>query len=238
MQNASFGRAPQDNLGPRTWTPRQSGPPRHEHDMDVDLRVTDSHRQPGDSLPPPSSSRQAQSWDRESDGRSTPVSANKRIIHPERAAVVEIAKQHTGGDSESRGLHRPGPQHLPNSPNDYSMRESTSERWRLGAGGEDHRDDKLQPPRTANLPPRPAAPRSGGSLLDRLSSDKGTSSGSQPSQSLRDRVQIPSKRDRDDMIRYGSMGDVEMGDGYLVDSASKRSKKRMKPRRGRRSAIQ
>ena len=113
------------------------------------------------------------------------------------------------------------------------MRESTSERWRLGAGGEDHRDDKLQPPRTANLPPRPAAPRSGGSLLDRLSSDKGTSSGSQPSQSLRDRVQVPSKRDRDDTIRPDSMGDAEMG-----DSVSKRSKKRMKPKRGRRNVIQ
>ena len=192
----------------------------------------DPHRQPGDALPPPTSLRHAQSWDREADGRSSSVNA-KRPMHPERSAVVEMGNQHTG-TSSNRELHRPDPQHLPSSSDDYLTRESTSEHWHLGATGEDRRDDRLQPPRAANLPPRPAAPRSGGSLLDRLSSDKsGASSGPPPSQSLRDRVQVPSKRDRDDTIRPDSMGDAEMG-----DSVSKRSKKRMKPKRGRRNVIQ
>lgn len=210
----------------------------------------DSRRQPGDAPPPPAPSRQAQSWDRETDERSSPLLAHNnhpvhsiQPVHQERAAVIEIGKLNIGGKlehSSGRGgpvkIRRPGPQHMPNSSDEHPMHsESTSEHWRSGGAGEDRRDDKLQPPRSANLPQRPAAPRSGSSLLDRLSLDKGgTSSGSQ---SLRDRVQVPSKRDRDDMVGHDSVGDVEMEDSHPGDSASKR-KKRMKSKRGRRSAIQ
>ncbi|KAF9226231.1 hypothetical protein BS17DRAFT_535033 [Gyrodon lividus] len=66
----------------------------------------------------------------------------------------------------------------------------------------------------------------GASLLDRLTLDDG---GLHKSPSLRDRVQLPSKRDREEMLA----GDVSMNQD--VDEGSKRLRRRgMKSRKGRR----
>ena len=77
----------------------------------------------------------------------------------------------------------------------------------------------------------PVIPKRGGSLLDRLSLDKNddTPGMSTPwSSSLRDRVQVPSKRDRDEMIggRYQPDNSFEGEDGGFGDPASKKPRRR------------
>jgi hypothetical protein len=74
-------------------------------------------------------------------------------------------------------------------------------------------------------------------LLDRLSLDN-TSSMSSPS--LRERVQIiPSKRDRDEMAGNNAAGgDVDLDDAGPDDLASKKPRRRLKAKRGRRSGAQ
>jgi hypothetical protein len=74
-------------------------------------------------------------------------------------------------------------------------------------------------------------------LLDRLSLDN-TSSMSSPS--LRERVQIiPSKRDRDEMAGNNAAGgDVDLDDAGQDDLASKKPRRRLKAKRGRRSGAQ
>jgi hypothetical protein len=72
-------------------------------------------------------------------------------------------------------------------------------------------------------------------LLDRLSLDNGANTSAVSPQSLRDRVQVPSKRDRED-IGNDSAGDIDMEDvGGPSDSASKRPRRRLKLKRGRRN---
>jgi hypothetical protein len=59
------------------------------------------------------------------------------------------------------------------------------------------------------------------------------------SPSLRDRVQIiPSKRDREEMAGNDTGGDIDMDDGGPDDSASKKQRRRLKVKRGRRSGAQ
>lgn len=75
--------------------------------------------------------------------------------------------------------------------------------------------------------------RRGGSLLDRLGispNDEQSSQGG--SNTLRDRVQIPTKRDREEMIRDDDRanGDFDMDDGFGPKRAKRRSGK---SRRGR-----
>ncbi|KAJ3976750.1 hypothetical protein EV361DRAFT_237061 [Lentinula raphanica] len=84
-----------------------------------------------------------------------------------------------------------------------------------------HRDQKAN-----NLPERPPVNRRGGSLLDRLSM-----SASEQVPPLRDRVQIPAKRDREDLMRDGGAYsvDVDMDDEVV----GKRRKRGGKQRRGR-----
>jgi hypothetical protein len=85
---------------------------------------------------------------------------------------------------------------------------------------------------------RAHAMRRGGSLLDRLSLDTGMDTATlPPSPSLRDRVQVPVKRDREDVMEANEPGeDFDLDDGGGADP-SKRSKKRVggKYRRGRRN---
>lgn len=89
---------------------------------------------------------------------------------------------------------------------------------------------------SAHLVERPRSSRRGASLLDRLSLDAGPSD--LPSSSLRDRVQIPAKRDRDEMMRsYSGGGDSADAEdiGGVADSSRrpKRRTGRPKGRRGR-----
>ncbi|KAF9067079.1 hypothetical protein BDP27DRAFT_942136 [Rhodocollybia butyracea] len=90
---------------------------------------------------------------------------------------------------------------------------------------------------------RPPPMRRGGSLLDRLSmgspqNDRPPpSNNNPPPTSLRDRVQIPAKRGREDAVweerpgqSNGFNGDVDMDDGNV---GSKRRRRAQKPRRGR-----
>ncbi|KAF9455876.1 hypothetical protein BDZ94DRAFT_511820 [Collybia nuda] len=84
---------------------------------------------------------------------------------------------------------------------------------------------------------RPEILRRGGSLLDRLSLDQnGDTPVDGPPQSLRDRVQVPSKRDREEMTsdRHSHMMDTSFeDDGYDPNKkARRRSGKVRKVRRG------
>jgi len=78
--------------------------------------------------------------------------------------------------------------------------------------------------------------RRGGSLLDRLSLDNDTGSNHGPS--LRERVQLPVKRDREEMMSgggdSGSMdAPFDLEDGLGGDTAKKSRRRSGKPRRGR-----
>jgi hypothetical protein len=75
---------------------------------------------------------------------------------------------------------------------------------------------------------RPEMSRRGGSLLDRLSLDHNDEPhGGTSWSSLRDRVQVPSKRDRDEMSGGRYQPDMFDGDdGPLGDPASKRPRRR------------
>ncbi|KAJ7484392.1 hypothetical protein FB451DRAFT_1232347 [Mycena latifolia] len=90
---------------------------------------------------------------------------------------------------------------------------------------------------------RPSGPPRSASLLERLSIDGGGGDGnsmggfSEDPLTLRERVQIPSKRDWDDMGGMDSSPDHYGRDSYFDgddDSAAKRRKKNGKPKRGRR----
>jgi len=98
-----------------------------------------------------------------------------------------------------------------------------------------------QPPQ--NHPPlthqRPENVRRGGSLLDRLSLDQdGDTRGDIHSPSLRDRVQVPSKRDREDIMmteQYNGENSFD-GDEGMMDTAFRRVRRRsQKIKRPRRS---
>ncbi|KAJ8688691.1 hypothetical protein PTI98_013454 [Pleurotus ostreatus] len=91
------------------------------------------------------------------------------------------------------------------------------------------------------LPVRPQAKRTGGSLLDRLSLDRGgrdaVMSDDTPSPSLRERVQVPTKRDREEVMVmekgvYERPADFD--DLADADIAAKRRKRTGRPKRGRR----
>lgn len=82
---------------------------------------------------------------------------------------------------------------------------------------------------------RPPAARRTGSLLDRLGLERGGEllAPDVPSPSLRDRVQIPSKREREEMMNESFPMDVPFDDeSGAGDPASKRRRRSGKPRRG------
>lgn len=87
---------------------------------------------------------------------------------------------------------------------------------------------------------RPEMSGRGGSLLDRLSLDQHSDArgAAMPSPSLRDRVQVPLKRDREDMMmneQFPTDNSFEGEDGF-GDSNFKRARRRSgklrRPRRG------
>jgi hypothetical protein len=89
---------------------------------------------------------------------------------------------------------------------------------------------------------RPVILKRGGSLLDRLSLDhnddtKGT--GMPWSSSLRERVQVPSKRDRDEMMmggRYQPENSFQGDDTGFGDSTASKKPRRRNPNKFRRGA--
>lgn len=89
--------------------------------------------------------------------------------------------------------------------------------------------DELPPPhaRHTNYDPsynhhRPEFPRRGGSLLDRLSLEDPKDE-VHLQQSLRERVEVPSKRDRDDMLSDRYAGEETFDED---DPASKKARKK------------
>lgn len=87
----------------------------------------------------------------------------------------------------------------------------------------------------------PGISRRGGSLLDRLSldhSDDNKSIGMPYSSSLRDRVQVPSKRDRDEMMggRYQPENPFGGDDGSFGDTTALKKPRRRNPNKFRRGA--
>ncbi|KAJ8517109.1 hypothetical protein ONZ45_g5657 [Pleurotus djamor] len=109
-------------------------------------------------------------------------------------------------------------------------------------------DYEMRPPES--FPPRPQAKRSTGSLLDRISHDvlPVDEPPSSASTSLKDRVQLPSKRDRDESLArekgrngHGHVNGpesyerpMEYDDVQENEGAAKRRRKNGKARRGRR----
>ena len=192
--------------------------------------------------------RQTQSWDREQElqrEQYSPVLA--RSAHPDRAGMFEANPQSFAGPSHDLSvqrsskpvrIRRPGPQSLQSHPDDFPMRpEAPPDRWPSNGDRGEERSRDEPAPRTHSHHQRPAPSRRGGSLLDRLSLDN-TSSMSSPS--LRERVQIiPSKRDRDEMAGNNAAGgDVDLDDAGQDDLASKKPRRRLKAKRGRRSGAQ
>ncbi|KAJ4496470.1 hypothetical protein C8R41DRAFT_268185 [Lentinula lateritia] len=88
-------------------------------------------------------------------------------------------------------------------------------------------NDQGKRDQTGNHHERPPVSRRGGSLLDRLSISVGDQV-----PPLRERVQIPAKRDREELMRDGGSfnGDIDMDDGVVGKKPRRRSGK---PRRGR-----
>ena len=90
--------------------------------------------------------------------------------------------------------------------------------------------DRFMPESSQYGQQRPAILKRGGSLLDRLSLDNNNDTQGAPwSSSLRDRVQVPSKRDRDEMIggRYQPDNSFEGDDAGIGDPTTlKRPRRR------------
>ncbi|KAJ3982135.1 hypothetical protein F5890DRAFT_419643 [Lentinula detonsa] len=117
-------------------------------------------------------------------------------------------------------------------PSDYPPKPSDSHRRALNEMDVDdlplrQHNDNGKRDQKGNLPERPPVSRRGGSLLDRLSI-----SVDEHVPPLRDRVQIPAKRDRDELMRDGGSYsvDIDMDDGVVGKKPRRRSGK---PRRGR-----
>jgi hypothetical protein len=194
----------------------------------------------------PFTERQARSWDRDQElhrDHYSPVLA--RGVHPDRTEMFEVNSRSFSGQehepsvppSSKRIRIHPGSSSQ-SHPDDFSLRlEVPGEHWPLdGHVVERTRDERAV--RTHSHHQRPTPSRRGGSLLDRLSLDDGSSGMSLPS--LRDRVQvIPSKRDREEMVGNDAVGgDIDVDEGGPDDSASRKPRRRMKMKRGRRSGAQ
>jgi hypothetical protein len=180
-------------------------------------------------------------WDHESYGNDhshrRPLSPNSHAnVHPERSHVFDGPPAYNPDDMPQRStkpvrIRRP-PRPDDGGPPDLPMDTIPMERRNSNHDGE------FAP--AASHPERPRPNRRGGSLLDRLSLDPGPPDlpPPPPSSSLRDRVQIPSKRDRDEMMRSHSggadyMDAEEIGGGPDSGRRSKRRSGRPKGRRGR-----
>lgn len=200
----------------------------HRQNISDDRRVTDTITE-----------RQVHSWDRE------PPPHRELLPHAERSSSSHdrnIRKaDHSSVNhnppatpvSKIIRIRRPGSPATQDDVRDYPMHYEAPDGWkRLSSRGEQHGKDAEGPLSIARRP-EPSS-RRGGSLLDRLSLDNGLSSPVMSPQSLRDRVQVPSKRDRED-IGNDSAGDIDIDDGGLGDTGLKRPRRRLRPKRGRRN---
>lgn len=256
-RRASFsghGSHPEEQQYVDSYRPR--GPPspaesrRYESFVDRGVSADDGRHQsfpdirgPHPSLP----DRPPQSWDREQDENTSPsVTRGLQSEHPRMLYLYSCScfgSNHVDSaprTSKPVRIRRPSSQALlPNQPDDFSMQsEGPSEHWRSDNGpGEERREDMEMGSQAPNHQQRPTPSRRGGSLLDRLSLDDNGPPlpAIVPQPSLRDRVQVPSKRDRDELAGGELAGDGDMDDGTGGDPASKKLKRRMKSKRGRRS---
>lgn len=139
--------------------------------------------------------------------------------HPERGHVAETSSLPPRPETDTRNPRPPRRRQPPMSEpltDSYPtsgppfQREHGEERYELS--------DRIE---------RPLMGRRGGSLLDRLSLNEQAGNDIPPQQSLRDRVQVPSKRDRDDMIDQ----DLPF-EGEDHFDMGKRRKRSGKPKRG------
>ncbi|KAH7924367.1 hypothetical protein BV22DRAFT_1035177 [Leucogyrophana mollusca] len=154
-----------------------------------------------------------------------------RKVHPERELLLQSSyapyprSEHEGDRRAPR--HSEGVSPLPLPPASYGRPEIVDRAYDVGRRPHDHRLEERYRDVDGGMARGDHRGR-GTSLLDRLSLDE--------SPSLRDRVQLPAKRDRDEM---DGDGDEEGGamdvDGEDFDG-SKRSRRRgaVKPRRARR----
>jgi hypothetical protein len=200
---------------------RSQGPPGPSFRRDQDRFVDDGRRHiihtesRGDE-------RRGKNWDYE-DRRQFDGQDRTQIFEDQPVAGQEGPTSRATKPPRTRRVQRPS---------DHIDVEMTPAHSRRNSGRDI--DQKLPPYATDE----PHVSRPGGSLLDRLSFDtRGApeSSDVPPSSSLRDRVQIPSKRDRQEMMGMpsGDFQDVdEMGVG---DSGRKMRRRSGKPkgRRGR-----
>lgn len=116
--------------------------------------------------------------------------------------------------------HRPPPMSEPMRP------DSVADVYAPPAFSRERDDDRYE--QLSDRIERPQMGRRGASLLDRLSLNEQAENDIPPApQSLRDRVQVPSKRDRDDMVDQDLSFE---GDDQL--DMTKRRKRSGKPRRG------
>lgn len=196
------------------------------------------------ALPPNPTLRRDHQQSHPPDNRMFP---NRR---PMRADYGNTSAWSDNGPHQSKNIHSRGyeeqfppggrssrthPHYRPNYPRDESMDLDNDSRHVHSQGAE-----------PSYSRPRPEMSRRGGSLLDRLSLDQSgddVRGGQSPphSQSLRDRVQVPSKRDRDDMMaddRYVPEDSFDGDDGD--DPALKKMRRKQmnsnKPRKVKRGA--
>jgi len=171
-----------------------------------------------------------------------------RNVHADRSGMFDTNSQTFAGpdhdlpasrSSKPVRIRRPGSQSVQSHPDGFPMRPKVpTERWVSNGDRGDERGRDGPAPRPHNHHQRPVPSRRGASLLDRLSLDNGAGTSGMSSPSLRDRVQtIPSKRDRDEMAGNDG-GDIDFDDPGLDDSASKKPRRRLKAKRGRRSGPQ
>jgi len=213
---------------------------RHQTSFDGHESFNNAHRQNYTDDRESFLERQPQSWDRDQENERDqyPPTFARSDHHPDRDHMFETFPNPSRDMSASRSskpvrIRRPGLQSIQIHPDEYSIRpDASAEHWSNGDHGEERGRDESGS-RIQSHHQRPTPSRRGGSLLDRLSLYNGAStSGSSPS--LRDRVQIvPSKRDREEMVH--DVGDIDLDDGGQDDSILKKSKRRVKARRGRRS---
>lgn len=183
-----------------------------------------------------------QSWNREPDPQEQGLPPSAVRLHPDRARTFEedpsldVPRQ-----SKPIRIRRPPPQSVTSHSEDYPMQsEIIDDRWVSngnGRGEERHREVTDSVPRTHgnnSNHPRPTPPRRGGSLLDRLSTNGAGPSEMAPP-SLRDRVQIPAKRNREEMGGDDGHNDMDIDD-LSGDPYKKRAgMRRLKVKKGRRS---
>ncbi|RDB30457.1 hypothetical protein Hypma_007227 [Hypsizygus marmoreus] len=209
-------------------TPRQlhALPPNPALHRDHKSYSPESRRRP----PPDRRLRQQEfgsGWADAAAARDAPLPSRLTDVHSNR--MFSDQTLHALDDHNSRGQRPPRPRRLPQS---FPRQDEP-----MAMDTEDLPPPHMHPPE--HVPPyihdRPEFARRGHSLLERLSLDPNSESREEmSSQSLQERVQVPSKRDRDEMVdRYPMDSSFDGEDGGLGDGLRKR-RKSTKPRKQRR----